>query len=274
MDPRKWPKVSRSRSGHSRTLARSPRQLADPVLRSGKSVPLSERIAHALAFFSIKGPHCREGEDQSVTAANLDTALRHDLRIDRSDRILSLARPSILSRIVHASIRLFFAFLVGVGATLAWQSYGDDAVDLIRAQSPSLAEWLPASTGKPTNGAAGTAQQQLKPALAAADQQLPAIDAARGTELEQQLKPVVMDLATVKESLQSLAAEQEKVTQSIDRLERGQQAIRQKLSSVAPPKPVVHHAPTPRPVQAPAQPAAQSAPSRPISVPSAQPPRQ
>ncbi len=209
-----------------------------------------------------------------MTAANLDTALRHDLRIDRSDRLLSLARPSILSRILHASARLLFAFLFGVGFTLAWQSYGDEAVDMIRAQSPSLAEWLSASTGKSANGPLNAAQQQLKPALPAADQQLPSIPAGTA-ELEQPLKPVAIDLTNVKESLQHLAADQEKLTQSVDRLERGQQTITQKLSTVAAPKPVVH-AP-PRPVQHPAQPAAPSAtqaPSRPVSVPSAAGPRQ
>ncbi len=211
-----------------------------------------------------------------TAAANLDTALRHGLRIDRSDRILSLAQPSILRRIVRACGRFLLAVLVGVGATLAWQSYGDEAVDMIRTQSPSLAEWLPASTGKPADAPLGAAQQQLKPALAAADQQLPAIGAADTAELEQQLKPLAIDLTAVKESLQQLAAYQEKLTQSIERLERGQQAITQKLSSVAAPKPVVH-APAPRPVQHPAQPAAQSAtqaPSRPLSVPSPQVPRQ
>ncbi len=213
-----------------------------------------------------------------MTAANLDAALsggRHDLRVDRSDRLLSPARPSILRRIFRACARFLFAVLVGVGVTLAWQSYGDEAVDMIRTQSPSLAQWLPASTGKPADGPVGAAQQQLKPALAAADQQLPAIAAAGSAELEQQLKPVAIDLTAVKESLQRLAADQEKLTQSIDRLERGQQAITQKLSSLAVPKPVVH-APAPRPVQHPSQPAAQSAtqaPSRPVSVPSPPVPR-
>jgi hypothetical protein len=198
---------------------------------------------------------------------NLDTALsgaRHDLKVDRSDRILLPTRPSILRRIVRACARFLFAFLLGVGVTLAWQSYGDEAVDMMRTQAPSLAEWLPASTGKPADGPVGAAQQQLKPA------------AAGGTELEQQLKPVAIDLAAVKESLERLAAEQAKLTQSIDRLDRGQQAITQKLSSVAAPKPVVH-APTPKPVQHPAQPAAPSAlqaPSRPVSVPSPPVPRQ
>jgi hypothetical protein len=210
-----------------------------------------------------------------MTVANLDTAM-HDLRSDRAVRASVIARPSIFRRIVHACARFFFAALVGVGVTLAWQSYGDQAVDMMRTQAPSLAEWLPASISKPADAPLGASQQQLKPALAAADQQLPAIAPAGSADLVQQLKPVAIDLTAVKESLERLAAEQAKLTQSIDRLERGQQAINQKLSSMAAPKPVVH-TPTPKPVQRPAPPAVQSptqAPSRPLSVPPPQVPRQ
>ncbi len=213
-----------------------------------------------------------------MTAANLDSAVSgvppHELRFGRPDRPVSPTRPSILRRIVRATARFFFAVLVGVGVTLAWQSYGDEAVEIIRTQAPSLAEWLPASSGKPADG--GAAQQQLKSALATADQQLPAMAPAGNAELMQQLKPLAIDLTAVKDSLQQLAAYQEKLTQSIERLEKGQQAITQKLSSVAAPKPVVH-APTSKPVQHPAPPAAQSAtqaPSRPVSVPSPAVPRQ
>ncbi len=210
-----------------------------------------------------------------MTVANLDSAM-HDLRSDRAVRASVIARPSVFRRIVHACARFFFAVLVGVGVTLAWQSYGDQAVDMMRTQAPSLAEWLPASTGKQSDAPLGAAQPQLKPAIPTADQQLPAMAPAGSAELLQQLKPLAIDLTAVKESLQQLAAYQEKLTQSIERLERGQQAITQKLSSVTAPKPVVH-APTPRPVQHPAQPAAQSAtqaPSRPVSVPSPPVPRQ
>ncbi len=247
--------------------------LADPrILRRSRS----------RRFFSrqeVNGSTSSERGDQSMTAANLDTALSggaHELRFGRPDRPLSPTRPSILRRIVRACARFLFAVLVGVGATLAWQSYGDEVVDMIRTQAPSLVEWLPASTGKPADAPLGAAQPQLKPALAAADQQLPAIGPAGSAELEQRLKPLAIDLTAVKETLERITADQEKLTQSIDRLERGQQAIAQKLSSVAAPNPVVH-APTPRPVQHPAQPAAQSAtqaPSRPVSVPSPPVPRQ
>ncbi len=208
-----------------------------------------------------------------MAAANLDSTLSgvpHDLRVGRPD---SATRPSILRRIVRASARFLFAVLVGVGVTLAWQSYGDRAVDMMRTQAPSLAEWLPAPTGKSADAPLGAAQPQLKPALATADQQMAP---AASAELGEQLKAIAIDLTAVKETLERLAADQEKLTQSIDRLERGQQSITQKLSSVAAPKPVVH-APTPKPVQHPAQPAAQSAtqaPSRPVSIPSPPVPRQ
>ena len=77
-------------------------------------------------------------------------------------------RPSNSRRLTRSLARLFLAALIGVGATLAWQSYGGEAV---RTWAPSLSSLLPASTTEP-----------------------PA-PAVTSTELQQQLKPMAIDLA-------------------------------------------------------------------------------
>jgi hypothetical protein len=211
-----------------------------------------------------------------MTTANLDTALRpagglHVLGPDRSDHIplnnpYMIVRPPIISRMFRASARFLFAVLAGIGGTLAWQSYGDQATDMIRAQAPSLARWLPASTSKPAVPPvdASEAQQQLKAGLAPADQQLTPMAPAGAAERQQQLKPITIDLAAVRQTIEQLAVNQEKMAQSIARLEAADQAVSQKLSSLASPKPVVHAPPT-KPVQQPTQASAQ-APSRPLRV--------
>ena len=42
----------------------------------------------------------------------------------------------------------FIAVLIGVGATLAWQSHGDDAKQIVRTWAPSLGWLFPVSTTK------------------------------------------------------------------------------------------------------------------------------
>jgi hypothetical protein len=145
-----------------------------------------------------------------------------------------LSESSITKRILRALARFFFAVLIGVGATLAWQSYGDQAMDMIRAWDPSLGEWLPASTGKPA---------------------APPVTSA---EVQQQLKPIASDLAAMRRAIEQLTANQDQLNrvqqqmaQSIAALQATEQQLSQKLSSPPPPKPV--NVPLPKPLQPPPQ---------------------
>jgi hypothetical protein len=95
--------------------------------------------------------------------------------------------------------RFFGAVLIGVGATLAWQSYGNEAKEMVRTWAPSLAGLLPAST-----------MESIPPAAT-----LP--------EVTQQLQPVSLDLAIVRRSLDLLAAKQDKMAQDIATLQAVEQ---------------------------------------------------
>jgi hypothetical protein len=90
-------------------------------------------------------------------------------------------RPSAPRRIIRAFARYFFAVLVGVAATLGWQSYGDDAMESVRARDPWLAWLLPVSTTKPTAP-------------------------VTSPEVQQQLKPMALDIALVRRSVEQFAA--------------------------------------------------------------------
>jgi len=147
---------------------------------------------------------------------------------------LLTSESSITRRIFRALARFFFAVLIGVGATLAWQSYGDQAMDMVRAWDPSLGEWLPASTSKPA-----------APPLTSA-------------EVQQQLKPIATDLAAARHTIEQLTANQDQLSrtqqqmaQSIAALQAAEQQLSQKLLSPPPSKPV--HVPPPKPLQTPAQ---------------------
>jgi hypothetical protein len=143
-------------------------------------------------------------------------------------------KPSIGGRLTRSLARLSLAVLIGVGATLAWQSYGGEAV---RTWAPSLSSLLPASTTEP-----------------------PA-PAVTSTELQRQLKPIAIDLALVRRSEEQLAAnqdqlarKQDQMAQAIAALQAAEQEVSQKVSAPQPlpsaPKPV--HV-SPKPAQPPAQ---------------------
>ena len=136
----------------------------------------------------------------------------------KNDQVTSEKR-SIGRRIFRSVARLFIAVLVGVGVTLAWQSHGGEAKEMIRTWAPSLAWLLPVSMTK-----------------SAPDGQRSA--AATSTELVQQIKPVALDLAIVRYSLEQLAAKieqlaakQEQMAQNIATLQAAEQDIIQKMSS-------------------------------------------
>src|SRR5260370_3079122 len=94
-------------------------------------------------------------------------------------------RPSISKRIMRSLARFFFAILIGVGGTLAWQSYGDEAMEMLRTSAPSLGWLLPVST-----------RETPAPALTFA-------------ELRQQLKPMMLELAIMRRSIDQFAPNQD-----------------------------------------------------------------
>jgi hypothetical protein len=154
-----------------------------------------------------------------------ETTPRSGSRNDPSARI----RPSAPRRIIRAFARYFFAVLVGVAATLGWQSYGDDAMESVRARDPWLDWLLPVSTTKPP---------------------VPVTSA----EVQQQLKPMALDIALVRRSVEQFAAnldqlarKEEQMAQAIAALQAAEQDISQKISAPPPPKAV--HIPPPKPPQ-------------------------
>jgi hypothetical protein len=140
-------------------------------------------------------------------------------------------RPSIARRMFRALARFFVAVSIGVGATLGWQTYGDEAKERVRAWDPSLGWLVPAAMTKPTP--------------------------VTSREVQEHLKPVALDIAALRRNLELFAAsldqfarKEEQMAQSIATIQAAQQQLVQKISSLAAPKPV--HAPPPS-VQQPTQ---------------------
>jgi hypothetical protein len=154
---------------------------------------------------------------------------------------------SFANRASLALARFLITFCIGVGATLAWQSYGNTAREVIANASPQLA-WLAVPATPVAQDPAETvapAEPAGAPALASSDQQ--------------QLSPVSLDLDGVRQSVDRVAANQDQMTRTIGQLVAGQeqmtreiaklhsieQYILYKNSEPAPPRPAPAAAPRP-----------------------------
>jgi hypothetical protein len=143
-------------------------------------------------------------------------------------------RPSVSRRLTRSLARFFLAAFIGVGGTLAWQ-HGDEVAEFVRTWLPSVGWLLPVSTTK-----------ALAPAVTS-------------TELQQQLRPMAIDLALVRRSMEQLGAnqdqlarKQDQMAQAIVTLQAAEQDISQKILALAPPAPKAVHV-SPKPAQPPAQ---------------------
>jgi hypothetical protein len=149
-------------------------------------------------------------------------------------------RPKRPSR--SSAVFLFLlVVVVGVGGALAWRSYGDQGMDMIRA-------WpLPGAKSKPTAPPEGF------------------------VAIQQQLKSIATDLAAMRHTIEQqssvnhdqLSRIQEQIAQQSIALQATKQELSQKLSSPPADKPV--HLPLPKPAQHPAHVSTQDS-SKPIQV--------
>jgi hypothetical protein len=162
----------------------------------------------------------------------------------RDDQVAS-DRPPVGRRLLRTLTRFFIAVLIGVGGTLAWQSQGDAAREMVVARAPTLAWLLSVSTTK-------------SPAVA-----------ATSPDPVQLLEPLASNLDVVRRSVEQLAAKQDQMAQNIATLQAIEEDIRQKMS-YTPPSPSQQAASIPQPK--PPQPRAQSSAVPSSSVPRPPPP--
>jgi hypothetical protein len=144
---------------------------------------------------------------------------------------LASGRPSIVRRMSRALARFSIAVQIGVCATLAWQSYGDEAREMLSTRVPSL-RWLSVTTTTSTSGGLGSAQDPTLPQSALVSQRSASAAATTSPELAQ-LEPMARDLAAMRRSLEQLAAKQEQIAQTVTTLPAVEQDIKQKMSSPA-----------------------------------------
>jgi hypothetical protein len=124
--------------------------------------------------------------------------------------------PSLGGRASRGLARFLIIFSIGIGATLAWQSYGDAARAMLANSSPQLG-WLAPQTAPP----AQTTPSMVMP---------PAADTA-SSDLQQLTAAVASMRQSVDQLAAQLAAGQQQVADNIAKLHADEQKILQKLSA-------------------------------------------
>jgi hypothetical protein len=214
-----------------------------------------------------------------VTEPSLDATLRPvDLNNDPSPT----DQPSLRRRTSRSLARFLVMACVGAAATLAWQSYGGTARQMIANSAPQLS-WLllsrPAmnppsgreiAVERPSPPAASAPQaasaQAGAVASTASETAAPTAPTAPSPEL-QQLETMAHDLAAVRQSVEQLAAGQEKMARDIANLQTAGQDIRRRISALPPAAATTARKPVPPPQPAPQSSAAPLSPAPPQPAP-------
>jgi hypothetical protein len=134
--------------------------------------------------------------------------------LDLGQRDASPSPPSPDKRSSRALLRFLITICIGVAGTLAWQSYGDVARQMI----PKLAS-------------------QAAPLMKAAANQVTRAEPAMPSDDLQQLKATSPDLAAVRQSVDQVAAQLQQMAGDVATMQAAQQAILRKVSTLSPPPP-------------------------------------
>jgi hypothetical protein len=247
-----------------------PHHDGDVVLLAPKDWTDAEEALSRLAHVASDRRRPTAGSDFSagprVTEPSLDATLRP---ADLSNDPLPTDRSSPGRRTSRSLARFLVTACIGVAATLAWQSYGGTAMQMIASSVPQLSWLSPQPAMSPPSGREIAVEQPSPPAVPASAPQPASAQAgavaptasetaastaptAPFPEL-QQLATMAHDLAAVRQSVEQLAAGQEQMARDIAKLQTAGQDIRRRISVLPPAAATTAHKPVPPP-----QPALQS----------------
>jgi hypothetical protein len=172
-------------------------------------------------------------------------------------------QPTLRKRASRALARFLIAFCIGVATTLAWQSYGDAAREMIANSSPQLG-WL-APRAEPVAQNTPETIALVAPAAPSLDQQQLSAISLDLDAVRQGIDKIAAGIAAIQErsadriateqiarSVAQLTAGQEQMTREITKLQAVEQYVLYKNSEPSPrPAPAPARNPVPRPSQAP-----------------------
>jgi hypothetical protein len=221
----------------------------------GSDDRLNEQLRVAFKDFQPPDPQPKPSGNLHEVMAGIGRHLHNESLAIKTinDRLLVIEQQT-KKRGSGGFARYLLAICIGVGAILAWQSYGEAAKQMFAAKAPELG-WSPETKQMITNWV-----QQLgwtKP-LVVESKAAPGTQTASGTVAPidaVQLQQMVQSLAALRESVQQLAARQvslialgqivnqltdsqDKVERNIDRLQGSVAEILVKMPEPPPPPPI------------------------------------
>jgi hypothetical protein len=113
---------------------------------------------------------------------------------------------------MRSPTRVLITFCVGVAATLAWQSYGDAARQIVAKSDPRLGWLAPQAAPIPHRPSDGMAL--VAPATPALEQRL--------NSISNDVDAVRQNLDAVRQNIDRIAATQEQIMRGLDRMTTGQ----------------------------------------------------
>jgi hypothetical protein len=175
---------------------------------------------------------------------------------DAKNSRFSSKRPSRGKRAMGAFVRFLITLGIGIGGTLAWQSHGDEARQIIATAYPEQLGWVAPQAAPPAPGAQNASAAAASPdasAAVASPAPAPSID-------PQELNRMSLSLASMRQDVDRLAAQlsfgQQQMAGDIAKLQASEHDILNKISA-PPPRPAAAPArkpvlpPPPQPSQAP-----------------------
>ena len=211
-------------------------------------------------------PRSPEEEDEPVERDNLRSWVAAYPDHEASERQANydlLIENKMTSRSSRGLARYFVAILFGVAATLAWQSYGDVATQIIATKAPELgsspeAKQMIANSiqqlgwTKPPAGPESTAVRPPVPQTVASTSKAPAPPSPD----PQQVQQIETDIAAVRQAVErhfadvratveQLAASQDQMAREITKLQASNQEILGKIPAPPPKRPAPAPKPTP-----------------------------
>ena len=209
---------------------------------------LDEQLRVVFKDFQSPSPQPKPGEDWHEVIVGIGRHLHNESLALQTiyDRLLAIENQT-KKRSSRGFTRYVLAICVGAAATLAWLSYGEAAKQIIATRGPELG-WSPETKQmianwvqqfgwtKPENGPEKIAVSLPGAQVATVAQTVRAAVTPPTPSIDrEQVHQIAVDLATLEQTVDQLAASQDKIGRNIDRLQGAVAEILVKIPEPPPP---------------------------------------
>jgi hypothetical protein len=226
----------------------------------GSDDRLNEKLRVVFKDFQSASPQSKPPEDWHEVIVGISRHLHDEsLALQRIYDRLSAIENQTKKRSSRGFSRYLLVICVGAVATLAWLSYGEAAKQVIATRGPELG-WSPETKQmianwvqrfgwtKPANGHEKIAVSVPEAQVSTIAQTVPAAVTPPTTSIDREVHQIAVDLAKLEQTVDQLAASQDKIGRNIDNLHGAVAEILVKIPEPPPPPIAAVPAVTGRPV--------------------------